>query len=334
MAAAGSCPEPGHQPGGGEVVEDTPFPYFHFSILLSTGMASGIALTGLFPYMSYMVMDLCGGDINHAGYVSGYVASAFMVGRLFSSFYWGGVADQIGRKPVFYIASISVAIMSLLFGLSVNIYMAIVARLLLGLLNPSTGLIKTVVSELCVEEHQAFAMSVVSGSWSIGLVVGPAIGGYTSRPADQYPGSYVGNVVIFKQFPYLLPNLITAVVSFISLILIYLYLPETLRKPSSESGYEMVSVKDKDNDEESENINLERERLVSEGSMSDESDDVDIDVGKCNGGDNLLSSFIDLLRIESVRITNIAYMIISYTSIVHDEVLPLWALSEKEKGLL
>lgn len=40
--------------------EEPPFPYFHFSILLSAGFASGIALTGLFPYVSYMVVDLYG----------------------------------------------------------------------------------------------------------------------------------------------------------------------------------------------------------------------------------------------------------------------------------
>jgi MFS family permease len=165
------------QEGGmsSEVETDQRFPYFHFSILLSSGFASGIALTGLFPYVSFMVMDIygnndvfvrmflltlntvisfIGGDINHAGYVSGFVASSFMIGRLFSSFFWGRVADKIGRKPVFYIASLAVASMSLLFGLSVNVYMAIGARFCLGLMNPITGLIKTVVSKLCIEKHQ------------------------------------------------------------------------------------------------------------------------------------------------------------------------------------
>ena len=40
------------------VGESHDFPYFSFFVLLSAGFSSGLALTGLFPYVAYMVVDL------------------------------------------------------------------------------------------------------------------------------------------------------------------------------------------------------------------------------------------------------------------------------------
>lgn len=270
-----------------------------------------------------------------------------MIGRLFSSFYWGRVADRYGRKPVFYIASISIAVMSIIFGLSVNVYMAIAARFCLGFMNPITGLIKTVVSELCIEKHQAFAMSVVSASWSIGLVIGPAVGGFTSRPAVQYPDSFVGNMTIFQTFPYLLPNVISAVVSIASMCMIYLFLPETLKKSDKykEKSYEMrrgLVLRDHDIDEEN-NLLGEEEEEEEEKNNEDGENELSSQLdtkptlaqnveNQTEREESFISSFINFLQIESVRMSILAYTIISYTSIVYDELLPLWALSEQQKG--
>ena len=41
-------------------MEEEGFPYVAFFVLLSTGFVSGIALTGLFPYVSFMVVDIYG----------------------------------------------------------------------------------------------------------------------------------------------------------------------------------------------------------------------------------------------------------------------------------
>ena len=119
-------------------------------MLLSVAFSSSLALTGLFPYIAYMVVDLRAADnIDEAGYVSGYISGAFLFGRMISSYFWGRFADQHGRRPVLYIGCLDVAIMSIVFGMSVNIYMAVFSRLLLGLFNPLAGLTKTLVSEIC-----------------------------------------------------------------------------------------------------------------------------------------------------------------------------------------
>ena len=126
------------------------FPYVELVVLLSVAFSSSLALTGLFPYIAYMVVDLHAADnVDEAGYVSGYISGAFLFGRMISSYFWGKFADRHGRLPVVYIGCVAVAVMSVVFGMSIDIYMAIFSRFLLGLFNPLAGLTKTLVSEIC-----------------------------------------------------------------------------------------------------------------------------------------------------------------------------------------
>ena len=76
---------------------------------------------------------------DEAGFYAGYLASSMMLGRVFSSVPWGIVADSYGRKPVILIGLATIAITSILFGLSLNFYMAIACRFILGLFNPIIG---------------------------------------------------------------------------------------------------------------------------------------------------------------------------------------------------
>ena len=71
-------------------------------------------------------------------------------------------------------------------------------------------------------------MGLTTGAWSLGLIFGPAIGGYLARPAIKYPSLFEANS-IFAIFPYLMPNIIIAILGIISLILLIYKFPETLQ---------------------------------------------------------------------------------------------------------
>ena len=109
------------------------FPYAELSILALVNLTSSIAVSSLFPYIAYMVVDLgLVNNVNIAGYYAGTISSSLFAGRLISSYYWGVIADTYGRKPVLYAACASLSILSIVFGLSTNIYMATISRFVLG----------------------------------------------------------------------------------------------------------------------------------------------------------------------------------------------------------
>jgi hypothetical protein len=62
--------------------------------------------------------------------------------------------------------------------------------------------------------------------WSIGTIIGPSIGGYFAEPARNFPNLF-SSTGLFSKFPYLLPNLICALLLFVSIIAAYFFLGET-----------------------------------------------------------------------------------------------------------
>ncbi|KAA1132870.1 hypothetical protein PGTUg99_016885 [Puccinia graminis f. sp. tritici] len=45
------------------------------------------------------------------------------------------------------------------------------------------------MAEITDESNKARAFPILPLCWAIGLMIGPAIGGYTAEPAKQYPHS-------------------------------------------------------------------------------------------------------------------------------------------------
>ncbi|KAG6410566.1 hypothetical protein SASPL_128628 [Salvia splendens] len=187
-------------------------------------LAAALPISSLFPFLYFMVRDLHIADKEEdISYYAGYVGSSFMLGRALTSLIWGLVADKYGRKPVIVFGTFMVVIFNTLFGVSVNFWMAIITRFLLGSLCGTLGPLRAYASEICRKEHQALGMSVISTSWGIGLVIGPAVGGFLAQPAEKYPQIFSQNS-IFGRFPYFLPCLVISAFSLVASILC-LWLP-------------------------------------------------------------------------------------------------------------
>nr|CBX25429.1 hypothetical_protein [Oryza glaberrima] len=170
------------------------------------------------------------------GFYAGFVGASFMFGRCLTSTIWGIAADRIGRKPVVVFGIFAVVIFNMLFGLSFTYWMAIATRFLLGALNGLLGPIKEAYAiEVCRPEHEALALSLVSTAWGIGLIIGPAIGGYLSQPAEKFPNVFSPDSLFARWFPYFLPCLCISV--FAAVVLIgCIWMPETLHKHKADAN--------------------------------------------------------------------------------------------------
>ncbi|CAN0421305.1 unnamed protein product, partial [Ascophyllum nodosum] len=63
-----------------------------------------------------------------------------------------------------------------------------------------------------------------TAAWSLGLVVGPGLGGILAEPAIHFP-SVFSESGIFGRFPFLLPNLAVAGISLLTVPLVLLFVP-------------------------------------------------------------------------------------------------------------
>ena len=62
--------------------------------------------------------------------------------------------------------------------------------------------------------------------WSVGIIIGPAVGGYFASPAKNFPNTILDND-LFRKFPYLLPNMLCTGLMLISIIAGWLCLVKT-----------------------------------------------------------------------------------------------------------
>eukprot|EP00257_Ricinus_communis_P026760 XP_025014174.1 protein ZINC INDUCED FACILITATOR-LIKE 1 [Ricinus communis] len=205
----------------------TGLPIKEFVSIWIVVLCTALPISSLFPFLYFMIRDFHIVEREEdIGYYAGYVGSAFMLGRALTSVFWGVVSDRYGRKPVIIIGTITVVIFNTLFGLSVNFWMAVTTRFLLGSLNGLLGPIKAYACEVFREEHQALGLSTISTSWGIGLIIGPALGGFLAQPAEKYPNVF-SQESLFGRFPYFLPCLCTSVFAF-GVSIASFWLPETL----------------------------------------------------------------------------------------------------------
>ncbi|KAK9070162.1 hypothetical protein SSX86_010562 [Deinandra increscens subsp. villosa] len=272
-----------------------------------------LPISSLFPFLYFMVRDFNIAEKEEdISYYAGFVGSAYMIGRALTSVFWGVVADRYGRKPVIILGTSTVVIFNTLFGFSVNYWMAIVTRFLLGFLNGLLGPIKAYSCELFREEHQALGLSSISTSWGIGLIIGPSLGGFLAQVfisthilicnrcfpyrSLNFP-SLVSADSLFGRFPYLLPCLCISIFALFVTIAAF-WLPETLHFHKDNELESALCVPDAEE-------------------KTDEKKD---------------SSFISLLKNWPLMSSIIVYCIFSLHDMAYTEIFSLWAVSPKSLG--
>ncbi|KAI0388831.1 major facilitator superfamily domain-containing protein [Xylariaceae sp. FL0594] len=203
------------------------FPTLQLFLLAVVRLAEPIALTSIFPYAWSLVRHFQVGNEQDASFYAGLLISAFSLTEALMGMYWGGLSDRIGRKPVLIVGCLGTMFSMLVVGFATNIWVALFGRAFGGLLNGNIGVIQTMVGELVTkQEHEPRAFAVMPFVWSIGTILGPAIGGIFADPHHTWPGFFTEQSW-FARFPYLLPNVICAVLLLSSIILGLALLEET-----------------------------------------------------------------------------------------------------------
>ncbi|PAV20345.1 MFS general substrate transporter [Pyrrhoderma noxium] len=206
----------------------TPLPLLQLFILCTTRLSEPIAYTQIFPYINEMVEHMKVTDKRQEiGYYSGIVDSIFAVCQLFTILQWGRLSDRIGRKPVILIGLSGVAVSTFLFGLARTFWWAVFARSLAGALSGNAAVSSSVIGEITDETNQTEAFPLMALSWSLGCIIGPMIGGNFVNPERNFPNTF-GSIQLLRDYPYLLPCLVSSALTIASVIVGILFLKESL----------------------------------------------------------------------------------------------------------
>ena len=191
----------------------------------------------MFPYSGYMVLTLLPDRTtpDTVGVYAGFLASSFMVGRFITAYQWGRLADRYGRLLSLQTCLLGSAFFSILFGVSQSMFQALLWRFFLGMFNGLISLTKTMSNEVARgnEVWERRIMGLVVGMRSWGMLMAPAAGGFLAEPLAQYPqlaawmqNEWLRSVLVI--YPFLLPNLLVAVLCLLASASLYAFVEETL----------------------------------------------------------------------------------------------------------
>ncbi|KAF2480249.1 major facilitator superfamily domain-containing protein [Neohortaea acidophila] len=205
-----------------------PFPYRQLTILAICRLSEPIAFMSIFPYIYYMIKSfhITDNEESIALYM-GMVISAFALAEAMSSCLWGRLSDKLGRKLILLCGLAGTGVSMLVFGFATNIYVALLARALGGLLNGNIGVLQTTISEVVKNDaHKGFGFALMPAVWCVGAAIGSALGGALADPVRSYPGVFKPGSYL-DEYPYLLPNLVCVVVVIVAILVGIFYLEET-----------------------------------------------------------------------------------------------------------
>jgi len=208
-----------------------------FIVILVDMIGFGIIV----PFLTYMVESLShpGQQIGRwvAGLMAAYAAAMF----LFSPF-WGALSDRVGRRPVLMFGLFGNSVAFIVFGLSNSLWMALGARLFAGIVNANLSVTRAYIGDISKPHEVARRQGMLGVAFGVGFSIGPAIGGVLSAPADwTWTDAFVGT--IFETYPYLLPCLVSALLSFVGFLFATVKLDESLTKEVGEQAETRESLK-------------------------------------------------------------------------------------------
>ena len=167
-------------------------------------------------------------------YAEHFGASEFVVGLLIASYalmqflfapILGQLSDRYGRRSLLLASIAGNAVAYVLFGLAGSIAVLFVARLLSGTMAGNVAVAQAYVGDILPRERRAKGFGVLGAAFGLGLVFGPALGGFFSGDAVVAFGQQ--SVPMLGRFitRFSLPSFVTALIAAGNLLLAYMFLP-------------------------------------------------------------------------------------------------------------
>ena len=197
--------EPTQSPGRGGV---SPLLLIFITILIDLiGFGMVVPLlpfyaVDLAPHYSKQTVDL----------LIGVIVGAYSFAQFFFTPLLGRLSDRIGRRPVLLFSVFCSGLAFLCLGWASSLWMLLAARLFDGATGGNVSTAQAYIADVTTPENRAKGMGLIGAGFGLGFILGPGLGGFMSRYSIHAP------------------FFLAAVLAFTNSILIYFFLPESLKE--------------------------------------------------------------------------------------------------------
>lgn len=150
----------------------------------------------------------------------GWLSASYPIAQFFAAPILGQLADSYGRKKILALSITGTMVGYLLFAIGLatkNIFLLFAARTLDGFTGGNISVAQAAIADVSDVKTRARNFGFIGMAFGLGFILGPYIGGKLADPT------------VYDWFSAQTPFYFTALLSFINVFLILIFLPETLK---------------------------------------------------------------------------------------------------------
>lgn len=155
----------------------------------------------------------------------GLISTVFSFFQFFSAPIMGSLSDSYGRKPMLILSQISTLVSFIILAFANSLPLIFLSRIVDGMLGSNFTIAQAYLSDLTPKEQKSKSFALSGIAFSIGILVGPALGGFLSTRTS-----------------YLVPSLLAALISLITVLVTWFALPETVIQPEKELDISIIDL--------------------------------------------------------------------------------------------
>jgi len=181
----------------------------HLWFIVGITILNAIGMTIVLPLFPFLLERYV--PNNQIAVTMSALVSIFAICQFFASPIFGALSDRFGRKPILLVSLLGSAVGYLLLGIGGALWVLFLGRIIDGLTAGNQSALFAYVADRTEPNERGKWYGYLGGAIGIGFMIGPAIGGLLGTNSIT------------------LPFYVTAVITFVSMICIFLFVPESLK---------------------------------------------------------------------------------------------------------
>ena len=182
------------------------------TFIFITVLVDVMGLAVIIPVLPTLIQELTGEGISKAADYGGLMMMAFAATQFAFAPLMGELSDRYGRRPILLLALTGLGIDYLFHAFAPTIGWLFISRIIAGVFGSSHTVASAYIADISTPKNKAKNFGILGAAFSLGFILGPAIGG------------------VCAQWGYQVPFIVAACFSLLNVLFGLFVLPESLPK--------------------------------------------------------------------------------------------------------